>query len=127
MMNDNFCLMVSDHLTTQESKEERAHVRSWVGRVLVLAALLVTTVYATGAYATTFSLKADNGDQITLMESPCTHSPWFKDWQAARFIYRGKTYEACWRLVGGDTVLVFDSGGDISPVPMGAFRKDEGV
>lgn len=38
-------------LTTEDAKEDRAHVRVWVGRVLVLAALLITTVYATGAYA----------------------------------------------------------------------------
>lgn len=125
-MNDHFALLAAEALRTQEAKEERAHVRVWVGRILVLLAVLVTTVYATGAYADTYSVKAQNGDSITLMDTPCTQGEWFKLWKAARFVYQGRSFEACWR-VEDTMVLVLDAEGDLSSVPMQAFSKDEGV
>jgi hypothetical protein len=125
-MNKDFCRMVADALTEQDAKEERRSLRPWVGAVLAGMCLALLFVFAREAYGATYSLRAGNGDSITLTEAPCTQGPWFKDWRAARFVYQGKSYESCWRTVQ-DTVLVFDSGGDVSAIPMQAFKLDQGV
>lgn len=125
-MNKDFCLMVADFLTEQDAKEDRRKLRPWVGAVVAGMCLAILFVAAKNAYGASYSLKAPNGDSVTLMDSPCTQGPWFKDWRAARFVYQGKSYESCWRVVQ-DTILVFDSGGDVSAIPMAAFKKDEGV
>ena len=67
--------------------------------------------------------KDGSGNSVTLQEEKCVSAPWLKDWQTATMIYRGKTYAACWR-VQGQLVIILDSGGDITPIPMNAFAPE---
>lgn len=41
----------------------------------------------------------------------------------AYMIYKGREYEACY-IVVKDIVLIFDSGGDVSPIPLQMFKRD---
>lgn len=66
-------------------------------------------------------LKDGSGNSIVLHEGKCTVLSWLKDWRQATMQYRGTMFEACWRIQG-DMVVVLDSGGDVTPVPMQAFR-----
>jgi len=70
--------------------------------------------------------KDNNGNSVTLHEAPCVSSPWLKDWKTATFIYGGKTYAACWRIQN-NMVIVIDSAGDVSPLPMEAFKPETKV
>ena len=65
----------------------------------------------------------EGGNVITLMTEQCTAGPWMKDWKTASFLYRGQLFKACWRIQG-TTVILLDSGGDVTPVPMGAFSQE---
>ena len=102
-MNDNFCLMVSDHLKSQDAKEERAHVRLWVGRVLALAALLFTTVYATGAYAQVpVHVHESRAVTIRLMPGPCVEPRIVMVLTRAGTIDRFKAIESTWVYESGE-------------------------
>lgn len=127
-MKDNLYRLASEVFLEMEAKEERRKLRPWVGLVLSGACLAALFVLASNAYAESYSLRAQNGDSVTLLDTPCNQGPWFKDWRAARFVYQGKTYESCWRaLPDGQTVVVLDSGGDVSAIPLQAFKRDESI
>ena len=68
----------------------------------------------------------DAGNTVTLQETECVSGPWLKDWKAATMFYEGKHYAACWR-VQGTKVVIIDSAGDVTPIPMQAFRPEPGV
>ena len=81
----------------------------------------------------TFNVWADDlvvrdaaGNVVSLHEAPCTSFAWLKEWKTATFKYEGKSYKACWRLVGS-SVVVLDSIGDVTPIPAAAFTKETGV
>jgi len=68
----------------------------------------------------------NEGNVITLMTEACKVSPWLKDWKTASFLYNGKVYPACWKLQGR-LVIILDSGGDVTPVSMGAFSQETSI
>ncbi len=70
--------------------------------------------------------KDGSGNSVTLGETECVAAPWLKDWKTATMFYEGKTYAACWRLQG-NLVVVLDSAGDVTPIPMTSFRPETGV
>lgn len=96
--------------STDESKEERAHLRVYVGRVFAFISLLVLTVVATKAYAETLVHKDRDGTVIRLFDKPCTnaeilsrgHPQFHHLWHAASATFRrlsgAKTdHDGCWR------------------------------
>lgn len=117
---------IHDELTSDESKMARAYLRRIAGVVLCAVVLALTVVWATQAYAATFTMKAEGGDWVRLSDEPCEVSAGWLKLQKAEMFYQGKLYAACWALVG-DSVLVLDEAGDISTLPIRAFRKDEPV
>ena len=80
----------------------------------------------------TFSVTSPEG-KLTLTSEPCTQHPWMKNWQVARWQWRGKEYEACWKLQksgpGPDDklVAVIDSDGDVPSFDPRQFTKDEAI
>lgn len=66
------------------------------------------------------------GNSVTLQETACVSDPWLKDWKAAVMFFDGKQYAACWRIQG-QTVVIIDSAGDVTPIPMTAFRQETSV
>jgi len=112
---------------------ERIYLRRIVGIVLAVVALLCLIVLGVRyAYAEdTYSATDPNGKLTIMLVTPCPIGPWFKDWKAATWMYRGQLYEACWRVQptidGRPQIVVIDSSGVMSSQSPGAFRKDEGV
>lgn len=70
--------------------------------------------------------KDAQGNSVTLQETACVSDPWLKDWKAATMFYQGRVFAACWRLQG-NLVIILDSAGDITPIPMTAFRPETSV
>ena len=70
--------------------------------------------------------KDSAGNSVTLQETACVSDPWLKDWKAATMFYQGKVFAACWRIQG-QTVVIIDSAGDVTPIPMTAFRPETSV
>lgn len=87
--------------------------------VLVLSMLVC---HLRTANAASYILRDQSGNQIVLMEEPCTQ-PWMAKWLKARMTYKGAEYDACWKLMDSSVVLVMDSAGDVTGVPMSAFRR----
>lgn len=67
-----------------------------------------------------------SGNSVRLNTKRCSYTSGWLDLRSGSMIYQGKSYEACWTMVG-DTVLIFDSAGDISAMPASQFRRDDGV
>lgn len=51
----------------------------------------------------------DRGNLARLKEAPCS-----------------KSYEACWTRIGS-VILVIDEAGDLSPIPINAFEKEQQI
>lgn len=109
-------------------------VLPWLIWALVLGASIAAALYASGVQAQaprTFSSEDANG-KITLVQAPCEKAgPWFGNWRAATWLYKGKHYDACWLAVqtsgGSQTILVIDSDGQVSNIDPQRFRPDEGI
>jgi hypothetical protein len=98
-----------------------------ITRIVAIALLVV----AGDAWGDTFSA-TDKDGKITLTTEPCTQAgPWFLKWKAAKWLWQGKDYEACWAIQsssnGSQRILIIDSGGDVSNIDPLVFKKDEGV
>jgi len=91
----------------------------------VLAAVLMLFAMSNPAKAD-MVMRDQNGNYVRLHTEPCAISPWTKEWKTATFFYEKKQYAACWRLQG-ETVVVLDSEGDITPLPVRSFRPETGV
>lgn len=80
--------------------------------------------------ADTYIFRASNGDFVRLLDDPCNVvSGWLK-MRRAEFRYQSKMYEACWLLIGRgeqSVILLFDEAGDVSPVPLNRFKKEETI
>lgn len=87
-------------------------------RPILLALLLI----ALPANAESYTAKDSRGNSVTITDKPCG-LPWFTGWQKAVMRFEGKNYEACWRTKGA-SIVVFDSDGDISSIPVSMFEKD---
>lgn len=85
--------------------------------VLVSAAVVLTHGTAWGV-AYEF---ASEDARITLYESACGKD-WLNGWRQAAMTYKGKSYDACWMSNGG-MVFILDSAGDLTPLPVTAFKR----
>jgi hypothetical protein len=63
------------------------------------------------------------GDSVRITQEPCLVSSGWLKLGKAYMIYKGREYEACY-IVVKDIVLIFDSGGDVSPIPLQMFKRD---
>lgn len=76
------------------------------------------------AYDGPAMLLADGqGNFIRLKKDPCPNVSGWLAMAMAEMTYQGKPYKACWMLVGS-TVLVLDSNGDATTIPMQAFKPE---
>lgn len=66
------------------------------------------------------------GNYAALHKESCVAAPWLKDWKTATVKYEGKMFAACWKMQDG-TILVLDSAGDVTPIPVSAFTNETGV
>ena len=116
-------------LTTEDFREERAHVRVWVGRILALVVLLITTVYATGAYADPLARAEQGNVQITVYSEPCklkevSNLPGRATWKES-----GKVYEGCFAVNPelGVAVFYFLEDKSVAAVPLQMFVRIQGA
>jgi hypothetical protein len=70
------------------------------------------------------SVTGPDGNLVRITTEPCEGAPTWLGLFKAHMHYQGVDYLACWREAGG-AVLVFDSDGDLTPIPVQAFTKDE--
>jgi hypothetical protein len=87
---------------------------------------IVLMLFSLSSHAANMVAVDPNGNRITLSETKCVISPWTTEWRNATFVYQGKTYAACWRIQG-NLVIILDSGGDITPVPITNFGPETTV
>lgn len=82
-------------LSTNEAKEERMHIRVWVGRVLLLAVIAVLTGFATGAFAGPLFQAEAEGVKVVLTDDDC-RLPAVENLKKRAFWHeKGKVYEGC--------------------------------
>ena len=77
----------------------------------------------------TYSVTSEHG-KLTLTAEPCTAHAWLKGWQLARWSWRGKDYEACWRMQSDGRqklVVVLDSAGEVTTFYPAQFTRDEQI
>lgn len=122
--------------------DEEAHERCYWRRIGFLlfaaaAAAIILLPMLLGGCAATIERKpaydgpamfiADSkGNSIRLTKAPCPNVSGWLAMSAAEMVYEGKQYKACWVLIG-QTILVFDSNGDATPIPANAFKPEVGV
>lgn len=94
----------------------------FLGRFILFALFVCLLLVGTMALGATYTMQDRQGNVVMLYDQPCEQRGWFSTWKKAQVKYQGKDYEACWSAVGGN-VLVFDSAGDLTPVPIQMFRK----
>lgn len=91
-----------------------------------LAFGLIVLLYATQANADAYEFKDQAGNRIVLYPDACPEGGFLAGWKRATFLFQGKDYKACWSSAGG-VVAVLDSLGELSAIPVQAFRKMSGV
>lgn len=107
-------------------REARKEDARFMAKVLVLFILLFALLHIAPAIAATYVAKDAAGNVVRLLDEPCeVTSGWMKA-RKAEFRYEGKEYKSCWIAVK-DLVLLFDETGDVTPLPIQAFRKEEGA
>jgi hypothetical protein len=90
--------------------------------LLALAAVLFLTL-PYNAHASTYTARDAQGNVVRLwMDEKCSGPSWLA-LKKATFHYQGKDYEARWMAIG-DAIVVFDSNGDVTPLPKSVFKKD---
>ena len=94
-------------------------------KLIYLLAIFLALGMVTAAWADTYSMVDQNG-KLTLTNEPCKQGPWFKDWRAAKWVFQGKEYDACW-IGQEDLIVVLDSVGVVTTHRPHRFRKDEAV
>jgi hypothetical protein len=114
--------------STDDEQHERCYWRR-VGFAIFLGIALA--LVSVPLYAQTFSATNEDG-KLTLSKDACKLAgPWFEKWKAARWMYKGKHYDACWTVVGtrggGQSIMVIDSDGQVSQIDARAFKPDEAV
>ena len=73
------------------------------------------------AFAASYYLEDRAGNRITLHDTDCPVS-FLKGWKQAAMRWKGQELTACWVASDG-LVYVVDSLGDLTPIPVQAFRK----
>ncbi len=109
-------------LPPQPKGDGRFWLPSLIGWLLLMILLISLLGYCGRVEA--FPLRAVSPlGSVTVFEEPCPH-PWLKKWKRAELIYKDQKYEACWAAdQSSQSVLVIDSEGDLSMLPMAAFQK----
>ena len=99
----------------------------------IVAAVLVWCFASGGLAAESLVAKDQSGNSMTLLNQPCEGAlleqitlaaavvPGEKKYQRGVMFYAGKSYDACW-FAYNDTVLILDSAGDKSAIPMTSFK-----
>ena len=87
--------------------------------VLIFAAIALLFA-AFQVLAQTYQFKTQDATVI-LHDAQCSQ-PWLGDWKKASMVYRGKDFEACWMHMEG-VIFLLDSAGDLTPIPVNAFKK----
>jgi hypothetical protein len=121
---------VKDYFPGIYEKEERAHLRMWMGRILTLAALLIVVVYATKAYSAELLFQAQVGEiKISLYKDKCeakevANLPYLAVWEE-----KGKSFNGCFGVNSdlGVVMLYFPGDRSVAAVPTGVFVKATGV
>lgn len=93
---------------------------------LAIGAALYSAKAAAEGAVTTYSTTDGSGNTVRLTLEPCPDAPGWLTLRRAEMRYEGVDYAACWVALG-QTVIVFDSNEDITPVPAQSFQKDEGI
>ena len=84
---------------------------------IVFIALLL---FGMNVEAASYQVKDTAGNTVTINDTRCPAS-FLKGWKAGQMVYKGKVYKACWTL-NGPLVIVIDSEGEITPVPVESFK-----
>jgi hypothetical protein len=107
-------------------RDARKEDAKFMAKVLVLFLLCFALLHIAPAIAASYVAKDAVGNVVRLLDEPCdVTSGWMKA-RKAYYKYEGKEYKSCWIAVR-DLVLVFDETGDVTPLPVQAFRKEEGA
>lgn len=107
-------------------KDARKEDAKFLLKTLLILAVAILALHIAPAYAASYVAKDAVGNVVRLLDEPCeVTSGWMKA-RKAYYKYEGKEYKSCWIAVR-DLVLVFDESGDVTPLPIQAFRKEGGV
>ena len=88
-----------------------------------VALVIGLAAFSGKAQGETYILRDQQGNHVMLQQTPCK-MPWLSKWFEASMVFQEKPYAACWKLMGdGNTVMVLDSTGDLTALPLQAFRK----
>ena len=97
--------------------------------LIVLLIWLATLPATLMAGEPTYSVSSEHG-KLTLTDEPCTAHAWLKGWQIARWSWRGKDYQACWRVQSDGRqklVVVLDAAGEVTTFYPAQFTQDEHI
>lgn len=107
-------------------KDARKEDAKFLLKTLLILVVALLALHIASAYAATYVAKDAAGNVVRLLDEPCdVASGWLKA-RKAEFLYQGKRYKSCWLAVK-EVVLILDETGDVTPLPVQAFRKEEGV
>ena len=107
-------------------REARKEDARFMAKVLVLFILLFALLHIAPAIAESYVAKDAAGNVVRLLDEPCDVTTGWLKARKAYFRYEGKEYKSCW-IGFKDLVLILDETGDVTPLPVQAFRKEEGV
>jgi hypothetical protein len=83
-----------------------------------LGVFLLLVIFASVVYAKPVAVAVQNGESVTLHDTPCP----LKNWKLAVYRYaNGKEIKGCWG-VAGDLVITVWEDGDTMPIPPQAFK-----
>lgn len=102
-MNEDFCRMVGQHLTTEQAKEQRKSLRQTVGAILSGLCLAGLFIAATEAYGVEIPVHvwSDGKTTIKLMPGPCV-DPMVKPFlEAVGELPKFKAIESNWTYQDG--------------------------
>lgn len=122
-------------LYSGDAKVERATLRAramtWlvrIGLVLLLAIIfwpMEARAEAAAVYAAPLGL-----NKLVIYQDPCPLGGWFAKWKRATWLISGKPFDACWKAVRGlegVDIKTIDAAGDTGSVPLGMFKREEGI
>lgn len=91
-----------------------------VKKIVLILGTIVLVLATCSVLAQTYQLQAR--DATVILHSTECDKDWLKGWKKASMTYRGKDYDACWMHHEG-IVFLLDSSGDLTPIPVNAFKK----
>jgi hypothetical protein len=114
-------------LSADEAKEDRVHLRVWVGRVLVLLGILIGVVLATDAYAVPVAEAGYNQARIVLTDEKCKVKEITNLPRRAIWTERGKTFEGCFELHQWGFVVAYFDDATVAIIPLDMFKPITGA